>query len=138
NSSKILEEFLQKNEDARREWKEFQKLRQDPRITPFGQFIRRFSIDELPQLINVLKGDMSLVGPRPCMVRQRSLYGSGWAHYCAMRPGITGLWQISGRNRLPYSMRVQLDVEYVENWSLWLDQKIFLRTTRVVIKGEGR
>lgn len=120
------------------EWMKFQKLKHDPRVTPFGHFIRRFSIDELPQLFNVLKGDMSLVGPRPCMGRQRSLYGDGWAHYCAMRPGITGLWQISGRNRLPYSTRVELDMKYVANWSLWLDMKILLGTVQAVIQGEGR
>ena len=94
---------------ARTEWDTFQKLEKDPRITPIGQLIRKMSLDELPQFWNVLKGDMSLVGPRPCMERQKSLYGKNWEHYCAMRPGITGLWQVSGRNRLPYAKRVELD-----------------------------
>ncbi len=137
DSSVTLEQYLQNNEIARREWREFQKLRNDPRITPFGRFIRRFGIDELPQLFNVLRGEMSLVGPRPCMVRQRSLYHADWPYYRAMRPGITGLWQVSGRNLLPYSKRVELDVKYVTNWSLWLDLKILLGTFRVVIRGDG-
>jgi lipopolysaccharide/colanic/teichoic acid biosynthesis glycosyltransferase len=137
NSDVVLDEFLSRNDMARTEWDTFQKLEKDPRITPIGQFIRKLSLDELPQFWNVLKGDMSLVGPRPCMERQRSLYGKGWEHYCAMRPGITGLWQVSGRNRLSYARRVELDVEYVSNWSLWLDIKILLKTVRAVVTGEG-
>lgn len=137
NSEHVLDEFLSRNDMARTEWDTFQKLEKDPRITPIGVFIRKLSLDELPQFWNVLKGDMSLVGPRPCMERQRSLYGKGWEHYCAMRPGITGLWQVSGRNRLSYARRVELDVEYVSNWSLWLDIKILLKTVRTVITGDG-
>lgn len=137
NSEDVLDEFLSRNDMARTEWDTFQKLEKDPRITPIGMFIRKLSLDELPQFWNVLKGDMSLVGPRPCMERQRSLYGKGWEHYCAVRPGITGLWQVSGRNRLSYARRVELDVEYVCNWSLWLDVKILLRTVRAVVSGEG-
>ena len=137
DSEHVLDEFLSRNDMARTEWDTFQKLEKDPRITPIGQFIRKLSLDELPQFWNVLKGDMSLVGPRPCMERQRSLYGKGWEHYCAMRPGITGLWQVSGRNRLSYARRVELDVEYVSNWTLWLDIRILLKTVRAVITGEG-
>jgi len=137
DSEHVLDEFLSRNDMARTEWDTFQKLEKDPRITPIGVFIRKLSLDELPQFWNVLKGDMSLVGPRPCMERQRSLYGKGWEHYCAMRPGITGLWQVSGRNRLSYARRVELDVEYVSNWSLWLDIKILLKTVRTVITGDG-
>jgi len=137
NSHAALDEFLSVNDMARTEWDTFQKLEKDPRITPIGQFIRRMSLDELPQFWNVLKGDMSLVGPRPCMERQRSLYGSHWHHYCAMRPGITGLWQVSGRNRLSYAKRVELDALYVDNWSLMLDIKILFKTVRTVITGEG-
>jgi exopolysaccharide production protein ExoY len=137
DSDVVLDEFLSRNDMARTEWDTFQKLEKDPRITPIGQLIRKLSLDELPQFWNVLKGDMSLVGPRPCMERQRSLYGKGWEHYCAMRPGITGLWQVSGRNRLSYARRVELDVEYISNWSLWLDIKILFRTVRAVIITEG-
>jgi lipopolysaccharide/colanic/teichoic acid biosynthesis glycosyltransferase len=137
NSEDVLDEFLSRNDMARTEWDTFQKLEKDPRITPTGMIIRKLSLDELPQFWNVLKGDMSLVGPRPCMERQRSLYGKGWDHYCAVRPGITGLWQVSGRNRLSYARRVELDVEYVSNWSLWLDIKILLKTVRAVVSGEG-
>jgi len=137
NSENILDEYLSKNDVARTQWDTFQKLEKDPRITPLGHFIRKLSLDELPQFWNVLKGDMSLVGPRPCMERQRSLYGKNWAHYCEMRPGITGLWQVSGRNRLPYAKRVELDAQYVDNWSLWLDIKILLKTVSAVITGDG-
>ncbi len=137
NSDDVLDEFLSKNDMARTEWDTFQKLEKDPRVTPLGQFIRKLSLDEIPQFWNVLKGDMSLVGPRPCMERQRSLYGDRWGHYCAVKPGITGLWQVSGRNRLPYAKRVELDAYYVENWSVWLDTKIFFKTFSAVITGEG-
>lgn len=137
NSEAVLHEFLSRNDMARTEWDTFQKLEKDPRITPIGQFIRKLSLDELPQFWNVLKGDMSLVGPRPCLERQRSLYGKSWAHYCEMRPGITGLWQVSGRNRLPYATRVELDAEYVNNWSLMLDIRILLKTVTVVLAGDG-
>ena len=137
NSDTVLEEYLGTNDMARTEWDTFQKLSKDPRITPIGQFIRKLSLDELPQFWNVLKGDMSLVGPRPCMERQRSLYGHHWGHYCAMRPGITGLWQVSGRNRLTYAQRVEMDAQYVNNWSLMMDLKILFKTVRTVITGEG-
>lgn len=137
NSDEFLTSFLESDPDAKSRWEEFQKLEDDPRITRFGRFIRRSSLDELPQLWNVLKGDMSLVGPRPCMVDQRVLYGHHWAAYCAVRPGLTGLWQVSGRNKLPYQQRVALDLEYVKRWSPWLDIKILLRTVRVVLTGDG-
>ena len=137
DSGEALDAYLSRNDVARTEWATFQKLEHDPRITPFGHFIRRLSLDELPQFWNVLKGDMSLVGPRPCMERQRSLYGSHWSDYCAMRPGITGLWQVSGRNRLSYAQRVELDAEYVRNWSLWLDVKILMRTVFAVLAKDG-
>lgn len=137
NSENILDEYLSKNDVARTQWETFQKLEVDPRITPLGRLIRKLSLDELPQFWNVLKGDMSLIGPRPCMERQRSLYGKHWDHYCAMRPGITGLWQVSGRNRLSYAQRVELDAQYVNNWSLWLDIKILAKTATAVISGEG-
>ena len=137
NADAVLDEYLSRSDMARTEWDTFQKLKKDPRITEIGHFIRRLSLDELPQFWNVLKGDMSLVGPRPCMERQRSLYGSYWTEYCAMRPGITGLWQVSGRNRLSFAARVQLDAQYVNNWSLWLDIKILAKTITAVLTGDG-
>jgi lipopolysaccharide/colanic/teichoic acid biosynthesis glycosyltransferase len=137
DSENILDDYLSKNDVARTQWDTFQKLEKDPRITPLGKIIRKISLDELPQFWNVLKGDMSLIGPRPCMERQRSLYGRHWEHYCAVRPGITGLWQVSGRNRLSYAQRVELDAYYVNNWSLWLDIKILAKTATAVISGEG-
>ena len=137
DSEAVLDEFLSRNDMARTEWDTFQKLEKDPRITWVGRVIRKLSLDELPQIWNVLKGDMSLVGPRPCMERQRSLYGREWDSYCAVRPGLTGLWQVSGRNRLPYAKRVELDAQYVQNWSLWLDLSILARTVTVVITGDG-
>jgi lipopolysaccharide/colanic/teichoic acid biosynthesis glycosyltransferase len=136
-SAKVLARHLEHDAAARKQWDEFQKLENDPRITRVGRVIRRFSLDELPQFFNVLKGDMSLVGPRPCMVRQRSLYGRSWVHYCHMRPGITGLWQVSGRNRLPYADRVALDAQYAAEWSLRLDARILARTVWVVLSGDG-
>ena len=137
NSEDVLDEFLSRNDMARTEWDTFQKLEKDPRITPFGHLIRKMSLDELPQFWNVLIGNISLVGPRPCMERQRSLYGKYWSHYCAVKPGITGLWQVSGRNRLTYAKRVELDVHYVDNWSLALDIKILFKTFKAVLTGEG-
>ncbi|RYF35126.1 MAG: sugar transferase [Comamonadaceae bacterium] len=137
DSDEALRSYLGSNDMAKTEWDTFQKLKSDPRITPLGRIIRKASLDELPQFWNVLKGDMSLVGPRPCMERQRSLYGSGWECYCSMKPGITGLWQVSGRNKLSYARRVELDVEYVTRWSLWLDVKILLKTVRIVVTGDG-
>jgi exopolysaccharide production protein ExoY len=133
NAEQVLEEFLAQDPVARVEWDAFQKLNNDPRIIPIGKFIRRFSLDELPQFWNVLRGDMSLIGPRPCMERQRNLYGSAWAHYTAVRPGLTGLWQVSGRNNLTFAQRVALDTEYVTCWSLVLDLKILLKTFRAVM-----
>jgi lipopolysaccharide/colanic/teichoic acid biosynthesis glycosyltransferase len=137
NSAQILEEHLKNDPVARQQWDDYQKLENDPRITRFGKFIRKTSLDELPQFWNVLVGDMSLVGPRPCMLEQKGLYGSDWSFYCAVRPGITGLWQVSGRNQLSYKKRVALDVSYVETLSVGRDIAIFIRTIWVVAVGHG-
>lgn len=137
NSEEVFNSFLDSDHEARSQWEQYQKLERDPRITWFGWFIRRTSLDELPQMWNVLKGDMSLVGPRPCMPGQKNLYGPHWAAYCAVRPGLTGLWQVSGRNRLTYRQRVALDASYVREWTFWLDVKILLRTVGAVLSGEG-
>jgi exopolysaccharide production protein ExoY len=137
NSDEVFKEFLDTDPEARSQWERYQKLDRDPRVTWFGQIIRRTSLDELPQFWNVLTGDMSIVGPRPCMPDQQRLYGPYWAAYCAVRPGLTGLWQVSGRNRLTYQQRVQLDAQYVRNWTIWLDLTILARTVGVVLTGDG-
>lgn len=136
-SDQVMAEYLNANPIARQQWADFQKLENDPRITRFGKIIRKTSLDELPQFWNVLIGDMSLIGPRPCMVSQKDLYGDHWGYYCAVRPGITGLWQVSGRNQLSYKKRVALDVKYVEELSVWADVNIFIRTIVVVLTGHG-
>jgi exopolysaccharide biosynthesis polyprenyl glycosylphosphotransferase len=113
------------------------KLRRDPRVTPVGRFLRRYSLDELPQLINVLKGEMSFVGPRPALEREVAQYGPDMRRRLLVQPGITGLWQVSGRSDLSWAEAVELDVRYVENWSLGLDVAILLRTTRAVLRCPG-
>ncbi|MDH6165946.1 exopolysaccharide production protein ExoY [Variovorax boronicumulans] len=133
----VLARHLRENEDAEREWHKFQKLAHDPRITRFGAFLRKYSIDEFPQFWNVLKGDMSMVGPRPCMFAQKGLYGAYWNHYCAVRPGITGLWQISGRNEVSYRRRAAMDAEYVATLSVLGDISILLKTFGVVAGARG-
>jgi len=120
---------------ARHQWDSTQKLKQDPRVTRIGRLLRKTSMDELPQLLNVLNGTMSLVGPRPMMVSQRHLY-YGRAYY-RLRPGITGLWQISARNESEFVARVRYDDEYHRNLSCWLDLKILIRTVVVVLRGTG-
>ena len=133
----LLRSLLDKDDEARQLWEAYQKLENDPRIHPFGRFIRKYSLDELPQMWNVLKGDMSLVGPRPCLQDQQGFYANRWRLYCSTRPGLTGLWQVSGRNRLTYAERVYMDGRYVTEWSLWLDAKILLKTVKVVLTGDG-
>lgn len=125
---------LRDNPAAAAEWREYQKLKNDPRITPFGAFIRRTSLDELPQLFNVLKGDMSLVGPRPIMQGQEEFYGDDFGYYDAVRPGITGPWQVSGRNALTFKERVALESWYVRNWTMGTDLVILLKTIPVLLK----
>jgi undecaprenyl-phosphate galactose phosphotransferase len=130
----VLAEYLAEHPEAAEEWAKYQKLKTDVRVTKFGQFIRRASLDELPQLINVLKGDMSLVGPRPCMPGQEDLYAEDFSFYEAVRPGITGPWQVSGRNRLTFKERVHLEAWYARNWSLWLDIVILLKTVPTLLR----
>ena len=127
--------YLDGNPDARREWDRTQKLRRDPRVTAFGNFLRRSSLDELPQLWNVLTGDMSLVGPRPMMLNQQALY-PGEAYY-ALRPGITGHWQTSGRNATAFEARAEYDTAYDVDLSLAADLRILGRTVGVVLRGTG-
>jgi lipopolysaccharide/colanic/teichoic acid biosynthesis glycosyltransferase len=114
------------------------KIRNDPRLTPIGRFLRRTSIDELPQLFNVLKGDMSLVGPRPMSLRDVGLFSESWLmRRFSVRPGITGLWQVSGRSNLSFEDWITLDLKYIDGWSLLLDLVILLRTVPAVLKGSG-
>ena len=135
----VLREYLESNPAARREWETFHKLKNDPRvIAGYGTFLRRASLDELPQLWNVLKGEMSLVGPRPVYTQDEvQMYGDLYPLYLRVRPGLTGLWQVSGRNNTTFADKVCLDTYYVMNWSLWLDYFILLRTIRTVLFREG-
>ncbi len=137
DASTQLEAYLAANPFARAQWSRDRKLRQDPRITPFGMFLRRSSLDELPQLFNVLAGEMSLVGPRPIVEAEAVKYGGCFRDYCEVRPGITGLWQISGRSDTDYPARVTLDVEYVRTASLMLDLRILALTIPAVLAGRG-
>jgi exopolysaccharide production protein ExoY len=133
----LLAELLQQDDSALLQWRRDQKLQYDPRITPIGRILRRTSLDELPQLINVLRGEMGFVGPRPVTVAELSRYGGVRWHYFSVRPGITGLWQVSGRNNLSYEERVALDLRYIENRSLWVDFHILYKTVRVILSREG-
>ena len=133
----VLREHLDADPSARTEWERTFKLKDDPRITPVGAFLRRTSLDELPQLWNVLKGEMSLVGPRPVIEEELDRYGDQVGYYLETRPGITGLWQISGRNDTGYEDRVALDSWYVRNWSLWYDLVILVKTVSVVLQRKG-
>ncbi|WP_280512689.1 sugar transferase [Aurantimonas coralicida] len=137
DSDLCLAELLRENPDARREWDASCKLKCDPRITFVGSVLRRTSLDELPQLINVLRGEMSLVGPRPVIADELALYGAHKSMYLAVRPGLTGQWQASGRSDVGYEQRVALDVGYVTNWSLAADLKIILKTVPVLFSRRG-
>lgn len=136
-SDKVLKEYLSNNPEAQQEWNQYEKLKNDPRITPFGAFIRKLSIDELPQLINVIKGEMSIIGPRPIMDNQREKYGDTLVEYELVAPGITGLWQVSGRNETTFEQRVEMDSWYIRNWSIWNDLVILYKTIDVVIHHKG-
>ncbi len=137
NSQAVLAELLANDPDARAEWEADFKLRNDPRITPVGHFLRRTSLDELPQLWNVLRGEMSLVGPRPIVEAELPRYGNKLDYYLMAKPGMTGLWQINGRNDVDYHTRVYFDAWYVKNWSLWHDIAILFKTITVVCKRRG-
>ena len=137
NAEQVLQELLDRDPQARTEWERNFKIRNDPRITPIGVFLRETSLDELPQLWNVLKGEMSLVGPRPVVEEELERYGDQVDYYLEAPPGMTGLWQISGRNDTSYDDRVALDSWYVRNWSLWYDLVIMIKTIRVVFKRDG-
>jgi lipopolysaccharide/colanic/teichoic acid biosynthesis glycosyltransferase len=133
----MLSDHLAADEDARIEWAGSRKLKNDPRVTKVGRFIRKTALDELPQLINVIRGDMALVGPRPVTQSELDYYASTVKLYSSVRPGITGLWQVSGRSDLNYDQRVRLDTWYVRNWSPWHDIAILLKTIPAVLSRRG-
>ena len=137
DADRVLEEYLAKRPELREEWERDQKLKNDPRVTRVGRILRKLSLDELPQLWNVIKGEMSLVGPRPIVQDELAKYGDKGTFYLKVKPGMTGLWQVSGRNDISYKERVELDVYYVRNWSVWLDLYILARTVWVVLFGKG-
>ncbi len=137
--SKTREEVIASFGDPKlvEEFKKNQKLKVDPRVSPLGRFMRKTSIDELAQLLNVIRGDLSLVGPRPIVESELERYGELGGKFLAIKPGLTGLWQVSGRNDVSYKERIELDIYYVENWSLWMDITILWRTLGVVVRGRG-
>jgi Undecaprenyl-phosphate galactose phosphotransferase WbaP len=137
DAEKQLRDILASSPELREEWEREFKLKDDPRISVIGHFLRRTSLDELPQIFNVIKGDMSLVGPRPVIQAELARYGDDVDYFLMVRPGMTGLWQVSGRNDVDYDTRVYLDTWYVKNWSLWYDIAILFKTIKVVFKREG-
>jgi lipopolysaccharide/colanic/teichoic acid biosynthesis glycosyltransferase len=137
NADQNLEELLEADEELRKEWETSFKLKDDPRITWIGKWMRKTSIDEFPQIINVLKGEMSLVGPRPVTADEAEKYGENFQRIFAAKPGMTGLWQVSGRSDTDYNERVSYDSYYLQSWSLWLDIWILYKTIGVVIRGKG-
>ncbi len=137
NADSVLKEVLARDASLRQEWTCDRKLKCDPRITRVGRLLRKLSLDELPQLINVVMGDMSLVGPRPIVHSEEKKYGAVFEEYCMVKPGITGLWQVSGRNNTTYQERVNFDQYYINNWSVWMDLWILGKTVPVVILGYG-
>jgi Undecaprenyl-phosphate galactose phosphotransferase WbaP len=137
NASVVLEQYLDVHPELQEEWQRDHKLRHDPRITRIGKFLRKTSLDELPQLWNVIRGEMSLVGPRPIVTAEIPKYGPYYGLFTMVTPGITGLWQVSGRNNTTYEERVQLDAYYVRNWSPWMDLFLLLKTIRIVLFAKG-
>ena len=137
DANERLEELLESNPDIKKEWEESHKLKNDPRITKLGKFLRRTSIDEFPQLINILKGDMSLVGPRPITEAEVEKYGENFEWIFSVRPGLSGLWQVSGRSETDYAARVSYDTYYLRSWSVWLDIWVIYKTFGAVVHGKG-
>lgn len=137
NSGEILAKYLEENPLAAKEWSETRKLRHDPRITSIGSFLRRSSLDEIPQLINVLRGDMSLVGPRPITEDELEMYGPHREHYLRVRPGITGEWQVGGRSDVSYSQRIELDRKYSDDPTMIRDVSIIAKTPAAVLGQKG-
>lgn len=137
DADRLLEQFLASDPELKLEWEQSHKLRKDPRVTRIGGFLRKTSLDELPQLWNVLRGEMSLIGPRPIVSDEVPKYREGYELYRRIRPGMSGLWQVSGRSDTDYDERVEMDSYYVRNWSVWLDVVILARTIKIVLRGRG-
>ncbi|MGF9692460.1 MULTISPECIES: sugar transferase [unclassified Rhizobium] len=137
NGDEVLRRYLQNDPEAAKEWRATRKLKHDPRVTTIGTVLRKLSLDELPQLINILRGDMSIVGPRPVVDEELTLYDSFAVYYLQTRPGLTGLWQISGRNDVSYESRIAFDTQYVQNWSLLRDISIIVKTIPAVCMSRG-
>lgn len=132
-----LKKYLEENEEIRKEFQKTHKLQNDPRITKIGNFLRKTSLDELPQVINILKGEMSFVGPRPVVEKEVEDYGKNKDKFLSVKPGLTGYWQVNGRSNTTYEERMEMELYYVDNCSLWLDIKIFFKTFITVFKKEG-
>jgi len=137
NADRVLAQLLERDPRARAEWAATHKLTNDPRVTPIGRILRATSVDELPQLINVIRFEMSLVGPRPIERREIFRYADDIAYYYEVKPGITGLWQVSGRSNTSYERRVELDCWYVRNWTMWHDIAILVKTVPTVLIRRG-
>ncbi|TIV22175.1 MAG: sugar transferase, partial [Mesorhizobium sp.] len=137
DGERVLAAYLAANPEANAEWIATRKLKNDPRVTRVGAVLRKLSLDELPQILNILQGDMSLVGPRPVVRDELEIYGSAAVYYLKSRPGLTGLWQVSGRNDVSYDTRVAFDRHYVENWSLFEDIRIIFKTVPAVWMSRG-
>ena len=137
NAQEALEKYLAENPAARKEWEESFKLTDDPRVTKLGNILRKTSLDEMPQLWNVIRGDMSLVGPRPIVAKEIERYGEYFREYAMVTPGITGMWQASGRSDTTYEERVEMDTWYVRNWSVWIDLMYLFKTVKIVFTGKG-
>lgn len=132
-----LKKYLEESEEIRKEFQKTHKLQNDPRITKIGNFLRKTSLDELPQMINILKGEMSFVGPRPVVEKEVEEYGKNKEKFLSVKPGLTGYWQVNGRSNTTYEERMEMELYYVDNCSLWLDIKIFFKTFIAVFKKEG-
>ncbi len=137
NADQMLEDLLEKDPEAKAEYEEYHKLSNDPRITRVGKFLRRYSLDEFPQFINVIKGEMNLIGPRSYLPREQADMGDYARIILKVKPGITGWWQVMGRNETSFKERLELDEYYISNWSIWLDIYIILKTVWVIISGQG-
>jgi lipopolysaccharide/colanic/teichoic acid biosynthesis glycosyltransferase len=137
DAESLLDVYLEDNPEQALEWERTRKLKNDPRVTPIGRLLRRTSLDELPQLWNILRGDMSMVGPRPIVREEVGKYGQAFVLYSQVKPGLTGLWQVSGRNNTSYWRRIELDSEYIRTWTPRSDIHIVMKTFGAVLKGRG-